>query len=92
MITRPKNPLELQEIMTAMLTAEDNTDLIHSFKSARVTITSEEPVPWTLDGEYGGSHTQIEIGKLPRSTESVSEKYEKMRKPDQLEIFPVKLK
>ena len=35
MITRPKNPLELQEIMTAMLTAEDNTDLIHSFKSAR---------------------------------------------------------
>ena len=61
MITRPKNPLELQEIMTAMLTAEDNTDLIHSFKSARVTITSEEPVPWTLDGEYGGSHTQIEI-------------------------------
>ena len=61
MITRPKNPLELQEIMTAMLTAEDNTDLIHSFKSARLTITSEEPVPWTLDGEYGGSHTQIEI-------------------------------
>ena len=61
LITNPKNPLELQEIMTALLTAEDNTDLIHSFKSARVTITSEEPVPWTLDGEYGGSHTQIEI-------------------------------
>ena len=31
------------------------------FESARVTITSEEPVRWTLDGEYGGSHTQIEI-------------------------------
>ena len=61
LLKKPKNPLELQEIMTAMLTAEDNTDLIHSFKSARVTITSEEPVPWTLDGEYGGSHTQIEI-------------------------------
>ena len=61
MITRPKNPLELQEIMTAMLTAEDNTELIHSFKSAHVTITSEETVPWTLDGEFGGSHTQVEI-------------------------------
>ena len=61
MITRPKNPLELQEIMTAMLTAEDNTDLIHSFKSARVTLTSEEAVSWTLDGEFGGSHTQVEI-------------------------------
>lgn len=61
MITRPKNPLELQEIMTAMLTAEDNTDLIHSFKSSRLTITSEEAVPWTLDGEFGGSHTQVDI-------------------------------
>lgn len=61
LITNPKNPLELQEIMTALLTAEDNTDLIYSFKSARVTITSEEAVSWTLDGEFGGSHTQVEI-------------------------------
>ena len=61
LIKKPKNPLELQEIMTAMLTAEDNTDLIHSFKSSRLTITSEEAVPWTLDGEFGGSHTQVDI-------------------------------
>ena len=61
LIVNPKNPLELQEIMTAMLTAEDNTDLIHSFKSSRLTITSEEAVPWTLDGEFGGSHTQVDI-------------------------------
>ncbi len=42
LITNPKNPLELQEIMTAnLLTAEDNTDLIYSFKSAHVVIESE---------------------------------------------------
>ena len=45
LITNPKNPLELQEIMTALLTAEDNTDLIYSFKSAHVVIESEEA--WT---------------------------------------------
>ena len=61
MIRQPKNPLELQEIMTAMLTAEDNTDMIYSFKSAQLTITSEEVVPWTLDGEFGGEHTQVKI-------------------------------
>ena len=61
MIRKPKNPLELQEIMTAMLTAEDNTDMIYSFKSAQLTITSEEVVPWTLDGEFGGEHTQVKI-------------------------------
>ena len=64
MITRPKNPLELQEIMTAMLTAEDNTDLIYSFKSAHVVIESEEAVPWTLDGEFGGDQTRVEIDNL----------------------------
>ena len=61
LITNPKNPLELQEIMTALLTAEDNTDLIYSFKSAHVVIESEEAVPWTLDGEFGGEHKNVEI-------------------------------
>ena len=35
LITNPKNPLELQEIMTALVMAEDNTDLVHSFKTGR---------------------------------------------------------
>ena len=56
--------LELQEIMTALLTAEDNTDLIYSFKSAHVVIESEEAVPWTLDGEFGGDQTHVEIDNL----------------------------
>ena len=64
LITNPKNPLELQEIMTALLTAEDNTDLIYSFKSAHVVIESEEAVPWTLDGEFGGDQTRAEIDNL----------------------------
>ena len=64
LITNPKNPLELQEIMTALLTAEDNTDLVYSFKSAHVVIESEEEVPWTLDGEFGGDHTRVEIRNL----------------------------
>ena len=61
LITLPKNPVELSEIVTCMLTAEDNTDLIYSFKSSRLTFYSDEEVPWTLDGEFGGSHTQVEI-------------------------------
>lgn len=61
LITRPKNPLELQEIMASLLIAEDNTDLIHSFKSREIIIESDEEVPWTLDGEFGGSHTLVEI-------------------------------
>ena len=61
MITRPKNPLELQEILASILIAEDNTDLIYSFKSKKLFIESEEEVPWTLDGEYGGDTKEVEI-------------------------------
>ena len=61
LITRPKNPLELQEILTAILKEEDNSDLIYSFKTRKITIESDEEVSWTLDGEFGGNHKIIEI-------------------------------
>lgn len=64
MIVTPKNPLELQEIMTGLLTAEDNSDLIYSFKAKKLEIESDGEVPWTLDGEFGGDHTYIEIENL----------------------------
>ncbi len=61
LIGHPKNPLQLQEIMTALVMAEDNTDMIYSFKSKKLMIETEEEVPWTLDGEFGGDHTYVEI-------------------------------
>lgn len=61
LIRNPKNPLQLQEIMTALVMAEDNTDMIYSFKSKKLMIETEEEVPWTLDGEFGGDHTYVEI-------------------------------
>lgn len=61
LITRPRNPLELQEILTALIKEEDDSDLIYSFKSKKITFEADEEVPWTLDGEFGGNHQTIEI-------------------------------
>ena len=61
LIVHPKNPLQLQEIMTALVMAEDNTDMIYSFKTRQLTIETDEEVPWTLDGEFGGNHSNVEI-------------------------------
>lgn len=61
LITRPKNPIELQEIMTGLVTEEDNSDLIYSFKASRILIESQEEVAWTLDGEFGGNLKRAEI-------------------------------
>jgi diacylglycerol kinase family enzyme len=61
LIKRPKNPIELQEILTSLLSSEDKTDLIYSFKTRKLKITTEEPVSWTLDGEFGGDETEVVI-------------------------------
>lgn len=61
LIKRPKNPLELNEIVTSLLARVDNTDLIYSFKTSEIRFFAEKEVSWTLDGEYGGTHSQIVI-------------------------------
>ena len=61
LIRMPKNPIELQEILRALVMQEDNSDLIYSLKSKRIRIESDEAIPWTLDGEYGGNPKEVEI-------------------------------
>lgn len=61
LIRRPKNPVELNNIMMALLNRDINTDAMYCFRTAEVVLESEEPVAWTLDGENGGSHTRVTI-------------------------------
>jgi len=61
LIKYPTSPVEAQEIITALLTAEDNTDQIYSFKTSHIKLTCDEPLSWTLDGEFGGEHYVADI-------------------------------
>ena len=67
LIVQPKNPLEMQEIIRNLLSMEDNSDLIYSFKARKLTIEADEAVAWTLDGEYGGSPEVVEIENLKQA-------------------------
>ena len=70
-IKRPKNPLELQEILTALLTEELHSDYMYSFRTRSLTIESEEMVPWTLDGEFGGEHCNVLIENNQQAVEII---------------------
>lgn len=61
LIKKPKNPLELQEIIAALLIEQIDTKYMYTFKSGEITFESLEEIPWTLDGEYGGSHDEVTI-------------------------------
>lgn len=64
LIKKPKNPIELNEILACLTNMIDDSDLIYSFKTAQVRIISQEKVAWTLDGEFGGEHEEVNIRNL----------------------------
>ena len=66
LIKDPENLIEWPGIVNALL-ARTSHPCIVSFKTAHVEFFSEEEVPWTRDGEYGGSFTHAVIENLPRA-------------------------
>lgn len=63
LIRYPNNPLELNEILTnLMLPTILDTEHVMHFTAEQVTIhCDDQAVPWTLDGEFGGEHQDVEI-------------------------------
>lgn len=66
LIKRPKNPIELNNIMLSLLNRDIDAGAMYCFRTASLTLESPEPVAWTLDGENGGSHRKVEIRNLCR--------------------------
>lgn len=69
LVRLPKNAAELNELTTALLDPNAETRAIHIFKTAKIRLECTESIPWTLDGEYGGTHAQVEIENLHRAIE-----------------------
>lgn len=69
LIKRPKNALELQAILTALVTAETDERYMHVFKAEALTICAKEEIPWTLDGEFGGDWKEVTIYNNQKAVE-----------------------
>lgn len=61
LIHKPKNIIELNTIIASLTNLKEETDLIDSFRADSVKFYSEEEIPWTLDGEFGGDHKEVQI-------------------------------
>ena len=66
LILEPENFIEWPGIINSLLNGDRNRYII-SFKTSRVEFFSEEEVPWTTDGEYGGSYSHAVIENLPKA-------------------------
>ena len=85
LIKMPKNAKELNEILASLTNLIDDTDLIYSFKTDELKITSKKPVAWTLDGEFGGDHTEVMIHNLNKKITMLVEKTDKIDAIEQIQ-------
>lgn len=60
LLKKPRNPLELQDMITSLLIQKSCKNII-TFKTSKLKISSEEKVKWVLDGEYGGNPKKVVI-------------------------------
>lgn len=64
LIKKPRNPIELNEIIASLINLVDDTDMIYSFKTDEVHFQAKREIPWTLDGEFGGDHEEVVVKNM----------------------------
>ena len=69
LVRRPNNPVELSETINALINRNVKSKGLVSFKTSEVCFESENEVPWTLDGEFGGKVKKAMIVNKTKSIE-----------------------
>jgi len=60
----PKTLKDYQDIISSLFTYEIKTNLLTIRKAKNIRFTSESPVAWTLDGDFGGVYTEVGIENI----------------------------
>lgn len=71
LIKAPKTLVDLQSIINILISIEHLTDIKGDFievvRTNKVTISSETPIAWTVDGENGGKHLKVTIENVHKA-------------------------
>lgn len=67
LFTNPSSPRKLKKLTEAILTRQADDYVAYQFSTDHLKITSEVPVPWTTDGEFGGEFTEVELRNINRA-------------------------
>ncbi len=65
LIRMPKNPTDIVDIFYRLAKLDYDEKQLVFFHTSNVIITTEEPIKWTVDGEYGGKLEKVTIKNLP---------------------------
>lgn len=66
LVRKPRTPLDIASIAAYLIQREGENECVFKFRTSKLTVQSEELVDWSLDGEFGGSQTEVVIENKPR--------------------------
>ena len=67
LIRRPATFAELNDIIISLMRQSFDAYCMQSFKTSYLKIKSREDINWTLDGEFGGSYTDVTIQNVQKA-------------------------
>ena len=56
-----KSPVDNTDLINALVTQQADDKMIYQFRAKTISYVSDIEIPWTLDGEYGGSHKEMTL-------------------------------
>lgn len=64
LVRMPKNPTDIVDIFYRLANRDYDENQVVFFHTSNITITSDEEIKWTVDGEYGGKLDKVNIKNL----------------------------
>ena len=61
LVSNPKNPMELNSIISALMNRNLTSKNLYSFKISEIEFDADSEVPWTIDGEFAGNDKTVKI-------------------------------
>ncbi len=74
LIKKPKTFAEFNSIVGALATKEPNNPYLTYTQVKSVKFVADDPVEWTLDGEYGGSFVETDISVMNKAVTIMTKK------------------
>ena len=74
LIRAPRDFAELSECLRALQTQKYNCDMITFLSAARVRVTADAGMPWTLDGEREEGHAAVDAVNLHHAIELIQKR------------------
>ncbi|WP_026526083.1 diacylglycerol/lipid kinase family protein [Butyrivibrio sp. VCD2006] len=67
LVKLPDNMLDMSNLLASFLNRNIDTEQMYCFKTKHIEFESKEEIAWTRDGEFGGSHTYVDIKNVNKA-------------------------